>query len=85
MFGHTHNSVEDTFFQKCIQQINDSEELDLRRCGDQKICAINVGACMPYMEYEPRSLKELMRDTTLWAIQRDKGRYRRKNHGICNC
>ena len=60
LYGHTHNSAENAFFQNCIQQINDSEELSLRRYGNQKIRAFNVGASMPYMNYEPRSLKEIM-------------------------
>lgn len=60
LYGHTHNSVEDVFFQKCLQEMNDNEELNLRRSGGQPIRAINVGACMPYMGYEPRCLQELL-------------------------
>ena len=60
LYGHTHNSAEDTFFQKCITEMNDSEELSLRRSGGQKIRAINVGCMMPYMGYEPRTLGEIL-------------------------
>lgn len=60
LYGHTHNSVEDSFFRKCIAEMNASEELSLRRYGGQKIQAINVGACMPYINYEPCTLKEIL-------------------------
>ena len=60
LYGHTHNSIEETFFQSCIRQMNASEELSLRRQGGKPLIAINVGACMPYMNYEPRTLKEIL-------------------------
>lgn len=60
LYGHTHNSVEERYFQECIAQMNASEELGVRRAGDQTIRAINVGACMPWMNYEPRCLKEII-------------------------
>ena len=60
LYGHTHNSVEDTFFQDCIRRMNASEELSLRRHGGQHIRAVNVGACMPWMNYTPRTLKEIL-------------------------
>lgn len=63
LYAHTHNSVEDTFFQKCISQINASEELSLRRHGGQPVRAINVGAMKPYMNYEPRMLQEILKAT----------------------
>lgn len=60
LYGHTHNSIEETFFQQCLAKMNESEELSLRRSGGKKIRAINVGACMPYINYEPRTLQELL-------------------------
>lgn len=39
--------------------MNNSEDQRLRRNGDKKIHAINVGACMPWINYEPRTLKEI--------------------------
>lgn len=60
LYGHTHNSVEDVFFQDCIRRMNESEELSFRRQGGQKIRAINVGSCMPWMNYTPRTLKEIL-------------------------
>lgn len=66
LYGHTHNSVEETFFQECIAKMNESEEMGQRRYGKQLIRAINVGCMHPYMGYEPRTLEELLdatRDT----------------------
>ncbi len=58
LYGHTHQTVEDTFFQECIRTMNERE--DILHEGEPKIHAINVGCMWPYMEYEPRSLKELL-------------------------
>lgn len=60
LYGHTHNSAEETFFQKCLAKMNASEELSLRRHGGQEIRAYNVGCMMQYMGYAPRTLKEIM-------------------------
>ncbi len=60
LYGHTHNSAEEAFFQDCIARMNENEELSLRRSGGQEIRAINVGACMPWINYEPRTLKEIL-------------------------
>ena len=63
LYGHTHNSIEDTFFQECISKMNESEDLSLRRSGGEHNRAINVGACMPWIQYEPRTLKEILAAT----------------------
>lgn len=60
LYGHTHNSAENIFFRECIQRMNESEELSLRRRGGEKIRAYNVGCMMPYMNYEPRTLREIL-------------------------
>ena len=60
LYAHTHNSVEDDFFQDCIARMNASEELNLRRSGGQKIVAINTGCMKPYMGYTPRTLQEML-------------------------
>lgn len=62
LYAHTHNSVEDEFFQKCIAEMNRSEELSLRRAGGQKIIAINTGSMKPYMNYTPRTLQEMLKE-----------------------
>jgi len=63
LYGHTHNSAEDKFFQDVIAQMNQSEALKLRRENEKPFRAINVGCMMPYMNYEPRTLKELLNDS----------------------
>lgn len=60
LYAHTHNSVEDDFFQECVARMNKSEDLSLRRHGGQKILAINVGCMKDYMNYTPRTLQELL-------------------------
>ena len=60
LYAHVHNSIEDDFFQDAIARMNASEELSLRRSGGQTIHAINIGACKPWMHYEPRTAKELL-------------------------
>ena len=58
LYGHTHIIAEDDYFQKCLKEMN--ENPDFKREGDKDIIAINVGCMQPYMNYEPRSLKELL-------------------------
>ena len=43
-----------------LKRWNEDENLLARRVGDQKIVAINVGCMHPWMNYEPRSLKEIV-------------------------
>lgn len=66
LYAHTHNSREDAFFQECIGKMNESEELSLRRQGGEKIVAVNTGCMMPYMDYAPRTLKEMLEGTGEW-------------------
>lgn len=40
--------------------MNASEELSFRLLWEETIRAINVGACMKWMQYEPRSSKEIL-------------------------
>lgn len=60
LYGHTHTSNEDAFFQECLQRMNENDDLIQLSRGEKKAVAINVGCMMPYMNYEPRSLKELL-------------------------
>ena len=60
LYAHTHNTIEDDFYQGAIAKMNASEEMSLRRHGGQKIIAINTGCMKDYMDYEPRSLEEMM-------------------------
>lgn len=58
LYGHTHMTIEDAFFQSCIAKMNQDREI--RHEGEPEFLAINVGCMQPYMNYEPRSLKELL-------------------------
>ena len=57
LYGHTHNSPEDIYFQKCLAQMKENEG---RHVGDSDIRAYNVGCMKPWIDYEPRSLREIM-------------------------
>lgn len=58
LYGHTHQTVEDVFFQECIKTMN--KRSDIRHENETEFRAINVGCMCSYMNYEPRSLKELL-------------------------
>ena len=58
LYGHTHNSIEDTYYKECLRKMNES--IELRHEGDSKIRAYNVGCMHSYMDYEPRTLKEIL-------------------------
>ena len=60
LYGHTHTSAEDTFLQKCLAEMNSSEEWQFRRPQEPVFQAYNVGCMMPYMNYRPRTLKEIL-------------------------
>lgn len=65
LYGHTHNTVEHHFFQDCIMRMNEIDELTFRRKGEKKIIAVNVGCMQPYMDYEPRTLQEILESIQL--------------------
>ena len=58
LYGHTHNSVEETYFQKCVKELNTNKKLEVT--GGKEIRAYNVGCMFPYMNYEPRTLKQIL-------------------------
>ena len=58
LYGHTHMTEEDNYYQKCINAMNEDKNISHR--GEQPALAINVGCMNPYMDYEPRNLKELL-------------------------
>lgn len=58
IYGHTHNTIENDFFKDCIRRMN--EDINLRHEKEEAFIAINVGCMFPYMEYEPKCLKELL-------------------------
>lgn len=72
LYGHTHNSAEEAFFQECIQKMNVSDVLNLRQTGGKEIHAINVGCMMSYMNYEPRTLAEILEaKNEKWRVENE--------------
>ena len=59
LYGHVHNSIEEYYFRKCLRDMNNEDFFD-KRAGDKILRAYNVGCMMPYMDYEPRSLTEIV-------------------------
>lgn len=57
LYGHTHDSAEDHYFQKCLSEMNNNE---CRHTHSQIVTAINVGCMKSWIDYEPKSLKELL-------------------------
>ena len=57
LYGHTHDSAEDKYYQSCLEAMNSNE---CRHTHAKEVMAINVGCMKPWMNYEPRSLKELL-------------------------
>lgn len=51
LYGHVHNSIEETIFRTFIENLNDQYDIPCE--------AYNVGCMMPYMNYTPRTLKEI--------------------------
>ena len=59
LYGHVHNSIEEHYFKKCLREMNNDDFFG-RRAGDSILQAYNVGCMMPYMDYEPQSLTEII-------------------------
>ena len=65
LYGHTHMSAEEQYFQACLRTMNETTENSLRRAYDKPIYAYNVGCMLPCMNYEPRTLKEIMQNSSI--------------------
>ena len=62
IYGHLHMTDEWVMYKHCIAEINDFfKDRTLKGRNDcPPAVAINVGVMLPYMEYTPKTLKELM-------------------------
>lgn len=58
LYGHTHNSMEDDYYQTCLGKMAEAE--CSRHIYESKPQAYNVGCMKPWMNYEPRSLEEIL-------------------------
>lgn len=52
LYGHLHNSVEEKYFQEFIQKLNNDYNI--------KCVAKNVGCTLDYINFTPRTLKEIL-------------------------
>lgn len=59
LYGHVHNSVEEVIFQNAVTSLND-DILSDRRNLDIEVKAYNVGCMMPWINYIPRTLEEII-------------------------
>lgn len=57
LYGHTHDSAEDDYYQKCLAGMRNN---DCRHIYKTEGRAINVGCMKPWMDYEPRTLQEIL-------------------------
>lgn len=60
LYGHLHNTAEEPIFRRCLKILEDDDSVKARREGDHHLRAYNVGCMMPYMDYEPRTLTEII-------------------------
>ena len=57
LHGHTHTTREQAFVEKWTKELRDSRNSNSDSCGN----IINVGCMMPYMEYSPKTLDEILK------------------------
>lgn len=59
LHGHCHDNFDNALFQKAIKELNEAYR---ERDGDKYVefKAINVGCMLPYIDYCPRTLKEIL-------------------------
>lgn len=68
LYGHTHSSEEDDYFQRCLADMINN---DCRHVYKAEVMALNVGCMKKWMNYEPRTLKEILYET---AHDKEKGK-----------
>lgn len=64
LYGHLHNSGEYRYFQRLLAEMN-REDFEARIPNGQPIRAYNVGCMLPHMDYEPRTLAEIVSDSDI--------------------
>lgn len=62
LYGHLHMTDEWYVYKKCLDDMNDFfKDKTLKGYTDcPPAVAYNVGACLPYINYQPRTLKEII-------------------------
>ena len=59
LYGHTHDSDEDRYYQKCIAGMYSNECRHVKEETGAAM-AYNVGCMKQWMNYSPRTLKEIL-------------------------
>ncbi len=59
LYGHVHDSIEEYYFKKCLREMNNKDFFG-NAAGERVLQAYNVGCMMPYMDYAPRTLDEIV-------------------------
>jgi calcineurin-like phosphoesterase family protein len=59
LYGHVHNSIEEIIYRECLEKLN-SDRVAARRPMEKDVKAYNVGCMLPYMNYTPRTLYEII-------------------------
>lgn len=64
LYGHLHNTTEELLYKECLKEVNDYFEY--QRTEGRTDCppakAYNIGVMLPYMDYTPKTLKEIMQN-----------------------
>ena len=61
LYGHVHCGIEEEYFQRCLNNMRGKDFEERRKDGQiHKPVAYNVGCMMSYMNYEPRTLEEII-------------------------
>ena len=69
LYGHVHNSEEDAIFQDSLARFN-TENRENRNIGSVELRAYNVGCMAPYIDYEPRSIREIVENRKQTKLSR---------------
>ncbi|MFR7913868.1 metallophosphoesterase [Eubacterium ramulus] len=70
LYGHTHGNFDDQIFQDSLKQLRqkvkqlNEENIDVKKFRKEPY-AYNVGCMIPYMDYTPRTLAEIMSEVSV--------------------
>ena len=60
--GHVHQTVENDYLERWRSELRNDRDQHAGNCGN----IINVGCMMPYMDYTPRTLDEILKEVPAW-------------------
>ena len=60
LYGHVHDGTEWYFFERCLYEMN-REDFAGKIKNSTLLKAYNVGCMLPYMDFEPRTLDEIVK------------------------